>query len=595
MSSARQGRRTALLCGALVLAVAVPSYPGRTHAASPPSGNKYAVLVGVHQYDKNELHDLNYAEDDVEALAEVLRQSGYKRVLLLTQTVGAKQARFLPMAVNIRNVLKGVLEDRAEGDTVLVALAGHGVQFQGEDESYFCPMDAKLADKSTLVSLSEVYRDLEKSEAGTRILLADCCRNDPRSDESRAVDRIKLESVTRPQKALPPGGVAALFSCSAGEKAYENTELKHGVFFHFVIEGLKGKADLDGDGQVDLDELVRYAKQAVPDFVKDAYGDGVRQMPELVGKTRGLVALAGVPTAAPVDTTRTTTPPDAPPPPVDTTTNKGKPSEDVPLLPHNAYIDTYAAIAYSPETGRYGYGFRCSSKEEAGQEAIRQCHADDARALIYTYNAWCALAVGDNGAYGSAWGATPEAASLFARLQCLGFGATPDHCRLRVRGRRSAEEVVGSLRPDANLDDSAVGPSTPPFSPLFSEAPARRPCGPARWGRSPEAAAGRVRRRGRRGRSRPAPGPPAAEPTIPDRSSRLSDWRRTRGRRGRSRRGRGPPACAAGRRTTAAPASAPGPPAAPPGRANSAPAPLHAHRGLGSSSILSSSATVRPS
>jgi hypothetical protein len=54
---------------------------------------------------------------------------------------------------------------------------------------------------------------------------------------------------------------------------------------------LQGKADLDRDGTVDRDELVLYTKKHVPDRVKEEYGDDVRQMPELVGKTRGLVAL----------------------------------------------------------------------------------------------------------------------------------------------------------------------------------------------------------------------------------------------------------------------------------------------------------------
>ena len=262
--------------------------------AEPPAGDKYALLVGVHQYDKNELRDLPYAEADMTALADVLRQAGYKRVVLMTQSEGAKEARFLPEAAKIRATLKGMLEDLGPDESVLVAFAGHGVQYKDEDDNYFCPMDAKLADKTTLVSLSEVYKDLEKCGAGTRLLLADCCRNDPRSDNARAVDRVKLESVTRPQRALPPGGVAAFFSCSAGEKAYEDSGIKHGVFFHFIIEGLQGKADQDGDGKVDLDELVGYTKKQVRDFVKDTYGDDVRQMPELVGKTHGQVMLAGV-------------------------------------------------------------------------------------------------------------------------------------------------------------------------------------------------------------------------------------------------------------------------------------------------------------
>jgi formylglycine-generating enzyme required for sulfatase activity len=280
---------TMILCA---LALGGAALPFLSHAA-PPQGEKYALLVGVREYDKNELRNLPYTEADVEALADVLRKAGYQRVVLMTQTEGAKQSRFLPLAANIRKSLKGILQDRTENDSVLIAFAGHGVQYQDEAENYFCPMDAKLTDKKSLISLTEVYKDLEKSEAGTRLLFVDACRNDPRSDPSLAVDRIKLESVTRPQRALPPGGVAAFFSCSAGEKAYENSELKHGVFFHFVIEGLKGKA-ADEKGKVDLDDLVRYTKRRVTDFVKEQYGDDVRQMPELIGKTRGLVSLVNI-------------------------------------------------------------------------------------------------------------------------------------------------------------------------------------------------------------------------------------------------------------------------------------------------------------
>ena len=272
----------------LALAAALPLL---SRGDGPPRGDKYALLIGVRHYDPNELRDLPYAEADMTGLADVLKKAGYTRVVLLTQTAGADTPRLFPMAANIRTSLKGVLADLSADDTVLVAFAGHGVQFAGEDNNYFCPMDAKLADKKTLISLSEVYKELESSPAGTRLLLADCCRNDPRSEDARAADRVKLESVTRPQRALPPGGVAAFFSCSAGEKAFERAELGHGVFFHFVIKGLQGEADLDGDGQVDLGELAQYTTKKVRNFVKDAYGDEVRQQPEMIGKTHGTVAL----------------------------------------------------------------------------------------------------------------------------------------------------------------------------------------------------------------------------------------------------------------------------------------------------------------
>src|SRR5262249_18521537 len=120
-------------------------------------GEKYALLVGVRRYDANELRSLHYSEPDVVALAEVLKAGGYKpsNVVLMTQTVGAEDTRFLPLAAHVRKELRLLQQDLEAQDSLLVALAGHGVQFRGESQSYFCPADAKLGDKSTLIALSD--------------------------------------------------------------------------------------------------------------------------------------------------------------------------------------------------------------------------------------------------------------------------------------------------------------------------------------------------------------------------------------------------------------------------------------------------------
>ena len=59
----------------------------------------------------------------------------------------------------------------------------------------------------------------------------------------------------------------------------------HGVFFHFVIEGLKGEADSDRNGKISLFELVEYTQDKVPDFV--SHRRGQRQMPVLLGRAGG--------------------------------------------------------------------------------------------------------------------------------------------------------------------------------------------------------------------------------------------------------------------------------------------------------------------
>ena len=228
---------------ALTLLVAVVPALG-ADAARRPAGEQVALLVGVRKYLPNELRDLPYAEADVEGLAKTLRAVGYppENVVLMTQAAAAKDLRFAPEAAKIRTELKLLLHSRRREDMVLVAFAGHGVQFRGDDEAYFCPADARLADKATLVSLSEVYRELKKCPAGVKVLLVDACRNDPLADQSRARSTVQLESSNRPTIAEPPAGVVALFSCSKGERAFEHDELKHGVFFHYVIQGLQGQA-----------------------------------------------------------------------------------------------------------------------------------------------------------------------------------------------------------------------------------------------------------------------------------------------------------------------------------------------------------------
>jgi formylglycine-generating enzyme required for sulfatase activity len=279
--------------GLAVVAAVVMGGPG----FSQEPGEKYALLVGVSTYARtSELRKLQYPERDMEDLAAVLRDAGYRpeNVVLMTQTAGATpgNTRFLPIAANIRTELKALLRDRIKADSVLVAFAGHGIQFRGSDAAYFCPADARPNDKNTLISLNEVYQTLAGCEAQLKLLMSDACRNDPVATVSRRAT-VDVASVTRPQSVKPPGGVAALFSCSEGELAFENDALKHGVFFHFIIQGLRGDADFNDDKEIALQELSLFSTRRVLDFVRAEY-DGLRQMPVLKGEVGGLPVLASL-------------------------------------------------------------------------------------------------------------------------------------------------------------------------------------------------------------------------------------------------------------------------------------------------------------
>jgi uncharacterized caspase-like protein len=271
--------------------------------AEPP-GQNYALLVGVQKYGSKELPDLHYTEADVEELAEVLLASGYPRdnVVLLTGGKAKEDPKALPTAEHIRAALASLLKKCHKNDLLLVAFAGHGIERKESRRFYFCPLQAQLTDAATLVSLNEVYDKLKNCAAGYKLLLADACRNDPETRSVREVlEEANVPSVTRPQYVPPPGGVMAFYSCSPSQYAYEPTELKHGVFFHFLIEGLRGPADLDGDGEIIREELEAYVKKQVRNYVVEKLKR--EQWPHLLGESndqRPLVKLPR-PVASPPD------------------------------------------------------------------------------------------------------------------------------------------------------------------------------------------------------------------------------------------------------------------------------------------------------
>ncbi len=255
----------------------------------------YALLIGVRQYIPTELTNLKYTENDVVRMGDVLRQRGYeaRNIVLMTQTIGADKAAMAPTSANIRRQLELLLAVLEEGDTILVAVSGHGVQFEGEDEDYFCPSDARLADRTTLISLKELYNQLETSKASAKVLMVDACRDDPQTDLAKSTGRIRLEPVheNRPVVAVE-GGTIAFKSCGRTQQSFEDPRLEHGIYFYHVIEGLKGAADADWDGEITASELEAFATRQVKNYARAELG--VIQIPTRFskGEVSGDIVLA---------------------------------------------------------------------------------------------------------------------------------------------------------------------------------------------------------------------------------------------------------------------------------------------------------------
>ena len=257
-------------------------------------GQRWAVLVGVNDYV--ELDDLLYCGKDAQGLAAQLVQAGFPEDNVFLVKDGATDSKNLPLKANIEARIRNVLAVAESNDLVLISFSGHGMHLDGK--TYLCPSDARVDNPaSTMIDLSTIYGNLERSRAARKLLWVDACRNDPRPSGSRSVSS-HAKSVKGLVESLqtPPEGTLTLASCAADQISWEEDQFGHGVFMHFLMEGLAGKADQEErgnrDDKISLLELYNYANIKTKRFVLKSR-DRV-QTPELFGRITGDFDLAEI-------------------------------------------------------------------------------------------------------------------------------------------------------------------------------------------------------------------------------------------------------------------------------------------------------------
>ncbi len=142
--------------------------------AQTATSKKLAFLVGVSEYQRDGLTNLNFSDDDIEELVKTLVALGFETDVLLREeaTLKAIQTRFHKFVQRTKNELR-------KEDVVFVALSGHGLQKETErdgkrtTEAYFCPYDASKFDNSTLLSINDVMRALETESSSSQKLAGD--------------------------------------------------------------------------------------------------------------------------------------------------------------------------------------------------------------------------------------------------------------------------------------------------------------------------------------------------------------------------------------------------------------------------------------
>lgn len=261
-------------------------------------GRLWAVVVGVSSYKNLQPNEqLRFAHRDAEQLAEFLRSpagggfpaSQIKVLLNQDATIAA-----------IRTALGSWLARSAEKDDVVyIFFAGHGVV--EDNDAYLMAHDSDpqnlYATSLSVAELNTIFT--ERVQARVKVLITDACHAGKLGLASRGAAETALINRYLDEVGKSGAGTLRLLASRENELSYENERWGggHGVFTHFLLEGLRGQADRDRDGVVRASEILEYLSEVVPNETT------AKQHPRAAGNLDARLPLAVLNNGAATNTT----------------------------------------------------------------------------------------------------------------------------------------------------------------------------------------------------------------------------------------------------------------------------------------------------
>jgi hypothetical protein len=233
----------------------------------------YALIIGLSKYSN--VSAPKYAQNDAEVFSKYV-----SKVFGITnsKTLYDEKATSATIKAHLTDWLK-----QKRGFKVIY-FAGHGVpdpENPREGDVYLLPYDGDPELKSTLIGLKEISQ-LGMNEGDTVLVFLDACFS---GGEGRTVQLARRPLVVANITPITP---AITFAAAEGtQPSKEFEKVQHGYFTYYTLLGLKGKADLNGDGWITTTELYKFVKEKVADKTNNLQIPVLRPEKEIrIGKVR---------------------------------------------------------------------------------------------------------------------------------------------------------------------------------------------------------------------------------------------------------------------------------------------------------------------
>ncbi len=211
------------------------------------TGKKVGLVIG-NNYPSSD-KELKFAVADALAMKEVLLN---KDICGFDEVEESIDETFLDARIKIEKLLKNANRD----DLILIYFSGHGKKhldnglrllFRDTKEDY--PL-------ATSLNFDYINRCMTYPSLKSVIIVLDCCYS--------GAAGIKGDDLEETLSNYSSGSGTVILTSTGligSPKAKEDTELKHGVFTKYLLEGLEdGSADEDEDGLIYVNDLYEYAR-----------------------------------------------------------------------------------------------------------------------------------------------------------------------------------------------------------------------------------------------------------------------------------------------------------------------------------------------
>jgi hypothetical protein len=218
---------------------------------------KIALLIGVSNYDSQDLKPLPAAARDVAAMQEVLQNPDlgeFDRVAVLPD----------PDLGQIQDAINSLFDDCQTDDLVLLYFSGHGITDEAGNFFFTNRTTRKTKqgrlNKGSATPASFVHDLMENCESDRLVIVLDCCHSGAFPTGMTARDAGMIDF----SRQLGGKGRIILTSSAATEYSFERQGEELAVYTRYLVEGIRtGAADLDGDGAISVNELHDYVREQV--------------------------------------------------------------------------------------------------------------------------------------------------------------------------------------------------------------------------------------------------------------------------------------------------------------------------------------------